>query len=321
MTITVLFGNGFDLKAGLNTEYKDFYKYYIKYQMHSEYKNASNYKAKIASDFQYWSKLEEGIGEFAHEFGEDTNAPIYYLYFYLDMVLTLSSFLQIQNNMLHYCDFNGLSHNFLHNIIYFPKYMQNIERKRANYREPHRDDNVKLNLIVFNYTETIDKILSHTDGDRLPFLLDNGHYCYIDIRLSHIHGLYNSNLVFGLCSPDQIFNKTLSRNKNILTTMIKQNANTVTQNDHESIFEESIDESDYVLIYGMSLGKTDSNRWSYILNKMISQPNLKVVIFEYGKETDLIIASTLWPRRENIRKRFYLLAIFRKTSMKISQNV
>ena len=59
--ITFLIGNGFDVNAGLNTRYQDFYEYYIK-----KHPNDMLTKA-IGKDKKNWSDLELGVGKYTEQ--------------------------------------------------------------------------------------------------------------------------------------------------------------------------------------------------------------------------------------------------------------
>lgn len=64
MNITFLIGNGFDLNLNLNTRYTDFYKYYIK----NDPKDLLS--ESIKEDYEMWSDLEVGLGEFLKDIDE-----------------------------------------------------------------------------------------------------------------------------------------------------------------------------------------------------------------------------------------------------------
>ena len=57
MNITFLIGNGFDLNLGLKTDYKSFYSYY-------KMRSKSNIAKSIDSEYELWSDLEKGLGEY-----------------------------------------------------------------------------------------------------------------------------------------------------------------------------------------------------------------------------------------------------------------
>ena len=64
MNITFLIGNGFDLNLKLETRYSDFYKYYID----NDPKDLLS--KSIKNDYEMWSDLEVGLGEFLKNIDE-----------------------------------------------------------------------------------------------------------------------------------------------------------------------------------------------------------------------------------------------------------
>ena len=64
MNVTFLIGNGFDLNLKLNTRYSDFYKYYI------ENDPKDLLSKSIKDDYEMWSDLEVGLGEFLSNIDE-----------------------------------------------------------------------------------------------------------------------------------------------------------------------------------------------------------------------------------------------------------
>lgn len=93
MNITFLIGNGFDLNLKLNTRYSDFYKYYIK----NDPKDLLS--KSIKEDYEIWSDLEVGLGEFLKDIGENQIEE------FLDSKSTLekmlSEYLTLENNLVH----------------------------------------------------------------------------------------------------------------------------------------------------------------------------------------------------------------------------
>ena len=56
--ITFFVGNGFDINAGLDKKYSDFYQYYF-----SQYPEDMLAKS-IKEDYDFWSDLEIGLGKY-----------------------------------------------------------------------------------------------------------------------------------------------------------------------------------------------------------------------------------------------------------------
>ena len=111
MNITFLVGNGFDLNLKLNTRYSYFYKYYIK----NDPKDLLS--KSIKEDYEMWSDLEVGLGEFLKDIDESQIKE------FLDSKSTLermlSEYLTSENNRVHIKDEKALSEEFKKKVLNF----------------------------------------------------------------------------------------------------------------------------------------------------------------------------------------------------------
>ncbi len=111
MNITFLIGNGFDLNLKLDTRYTDFYKYYIK----NDPKDLLS--KSIKDDYEMWSDLEVGLGEFLKNIDESQIDE------FLDSKSTLermlSEYLTLQDQRISFKDEKAIAEEFKKKILNF----------------------------------------------------------------------------------------------------------------------------------------------------------------------------------------------------------
>ena len=279
MRITFLLGNGFDLNLGLKTRYQDFYKYYL--NQPSKSLSVIAFKGQLSKNLENWSDLEIELGKYAKNFNKDNEEN------FIDLLY------DIQDNLAEYLDqqdrqfdvSNSDKEKALDDLINFEKYLTQRDRKVfSNY---NNFGNNNISVFTFNYTKTFEKIYNWNgaqitiDNRRI-----NGSSYYDRINLfEHIHGTTMNNMILGVNDPSQILSDDLKDSIKTLRSFIKteMNYNTGTLRDERCV--ESIEKSDIICIYGMSLGDTDKYWWRKIGDRMANSSTVLVI---FAKKDEII---------------------------------
>ena len=281
MNITFIIGNGFDLNLDLKTKYIDFYNYY--FAIKSEKKPIQDFKAYLNEKFKEeakWSDLEVALGEYTANIGTEDD----FVLIYDDVILRLKEYLQKQNNLFRAKD----KKKFINDLIHFENYLSDGDKKSIlEFRKSRADDpHWFINVISFNYTSIIEKILEYDNksieiGDNeynKRVMLDN---------IYHIHGTLDSYMVLGVNDSTQIKNKAFKKNNDIKDKLIKPETNKQARNNIDEKCKDIIKDSHIICLYGTSVGDTDKMWWELIVSQLRMRDDLKVVYFEYGDEPEV----------------------------------
>ena len=274
MNITFLIGNGFDLNLSLDTRYSDFYKYYIK----NDPKDLLS--KSIKEDYEMWSDLEIGLGEFLKNIDEHQIEQ------FLDSKSTLESmlseYLTLENKRIIIKDENALGAEFRNKVLNFFADFSAVDKDHYHKIMGETRGQINYSFITFNYTNVIDSFAlaaqkncklfgNHTAGGR-------GYNDAIMLPL-HIHGKLTEDLILGLDNADQILNDKLKTNPKLTNYIIKSAVNTALGEKKIEKAKEIIDKSRYVCLFGLSIGDTDSMWWSYLIEWLKRDNNNRLVLF------------------------------------------
>ena len=307
MNITFILGNGFDLNLNLHTDYKSFYNYYKNLPSVGEYADAI---AKVKMEFNDflarrkgdvltgtdsidWSDLESGLGQYVNEIpSEDEYEAVYY-----DIRNSLRDYLKIQeSNMLlfppldihsFYQDLTGLEHYLLPaDIINFLAFKQTCNTKHYYVR-----------ILTFNYTKTFEHII----GNNKSYVLPDGEKVDVS-EVRHIHRLIDQ-LILGVNDVTQVENSILKELPFVQETLIKPSHCSAYGDNNAANCIEYIDKADLIVLYGVSLGKTDKKWWQTLASKMRRDDRTRIIIFWFEK--DYPDYSNDAPRRKRAERKVF----------------
>lgn len=288
MNITFILGNGFDLNLNLHTDYKSFYNYYKNLPSVGEYADAI---AKVKMEFNDflarrkgdvltgtdsidWSDLESGLGQYVNEIpSEDEYEAVYY-----DIRNSLRDYLKIQEAHLpllppidmhsFYQDLTGLEHYLLPaDIINFLAFKQTCNSKHYYIR-----------ILTFNYTKTFEHII----GNNKSYVLPDGEKADVS-EVRHIHRLIDQ-LILGVNDVTQVDNHTLKELTFVQETLIKPSHCSTYGDNNAANCIEYIGKADLIVLYGVSLGKTDNKWWQALASKMRRDDRTRIMIFWFEKD-------------------------------------
>lgn len=258
VTITFLIGNGFDLGLGLRTRYIDFLDSYLK--VDTNVSVLATMKKKIGKDFQSWGDAELAFGKLPFStFGNDFHSVVKECL--ADFSDSLSNYLAREENRFIKPD-DKLKLAFSIRLLSYYQALGEYA-KMDELNRIKRYATLKVNIINFNYTETIDKMLVTSGAIELPELGK------VNVQISpicHVHGSLSTkhSRLFGVNTISQVEDSHLSDVSKML--LVKPTIDRMAGCHLESKAKRMIDESDTVIVFGMSMGATDRIWWDYLAN-------------------------------------------------------
>lgn len=306
MKILHILGNGFDLNLGLKTSYKDFYDYY---QSVDSTKNSINkLKTNISNFYKNWSDLELALGKYTEEFKtiDDFDEV------FEDIGEQLARYLVEEENTFNVKVINQkkFAENLVKPEIYLPVAESN---KIRNYKLNFSNNTWYVDIVTFNYTRTVDKIIKHIkESDVGNHIANTGKVILRD--LEHIHGYVDNRMVLGVNDISQLKNKAFHGNVDVLEAIVKQDCNLAYGHTIDDKFKRKIKQADFISIFGSSLGDTD-NIWWELIGQRIKEKNIPVLIFTRGEE----VISPRIGYKNNRTKRNMRNYFFKKTKLNESE--
>lgn len=140
-----------------------------------------------------------------------------------------------------------------------------------------------LNIITFNYTKSIEKILD----DKISNNHLGNYYKKIPLVLNsieHIHGYVDNRMILGVNDVLQLTNKTLHGNTETTDRYIKSNCNSTYGLGHENKCLAMVQSANLIFIYGMSYGDTDLKWWEAVGDRLIK--GALVVLYVFDKDAN-----------------------------------
>ena len=273
MNITFLIGNGFDLNLGLKTTYHNFLDYYYLKIIDDDNDNIKNFKKIIEEErtkgIDTWADAEISLGRITEKF-DDVDK---FLECFEDFCLKLSYYLENEQNKVNYeLHKEDIIKNFefiFYNLKFlidsnYQKHFPNLIKDKANLH--------KFNFINLNYTNTLDNFLK----------------MFSNINYVKIHNSLDEHIILGLADNSQIENKEFLKNRTFAELLIKKSWDDYLGNNKYEIASNYIQNSDIVILYGVSLGETDKYLWKEIHNWLISNPYKKLIIYNFGVKNNKI---------------------------------
>ena len=277
MKILYILGNGFDKAQGMKTSYPEFYQYLMK--------NTDNgsallqqLKREINDNNQLWSDMELALGEFTSHVQSASDFDS--LYF------ELSDHLQdyLRSEEERFLPTDELKNKFKEDVINPFVYLENDDKsvcKRTFKNEQLNTSTQEISVMTFNYTNTIEKLVlpmhlvENKDIDKVDYdySIDASHVLK---RIIHVHGRLGDSIIIGVDNGDQIKNSAFRVNEDIKDLLVKEQSNRVMGYTRHNQCEKLIADADLIILYGLSLGETDSRWWKRI-GKKFSMGKLVII--------------------------------------------
>ena len=278
MNITFLVGNGFDINLGLKTRYTDFYPKYMA-QKHNDVISDA-----IKDNYKRWANLELALGEMLKDISNDRITEF------------LVSKATLEEDLANYLRSEQQKINLSSTIIQdeFQKKVTNISE---DFSTKHKKEflawrksvtsQIRYQFISFNYTSTLDEIVDKAMQRKQFSTHNTNHQTFSDVvgGVLHIHGTLSEELILALDNVNQIANPELQKATELTNYIIKATINEELGEGKTQRAKQLIDDSEYVCIYGMSLGETDLMWWKYLVNWLNYRSTRRLVLYVHEDAT------------------------------------
>ena len=297
MNITFLIGNGFDLNLGLPTGYTNFIKY------HREQGLTDMISMAIHDDYQTWSNVESALGEFTANVSQENFEEFLESKCLLDE--SLSDYLTHINDTYALTLGSDGAAEFRKKILNLSQEFNEADRSTYNSSLSRVGESIQYCFISFNYTEYLDRIINAA-GKIEPFYKRNvsGKVYSDDLKAPiHVHGILSGNAILGvnddsqMLAPDDI-------KRQLSALMLKPEINTSLGERRTEHAKELIQSSRYVLVYGMSLGKTDAMWWELLAEWLKGSSGRRLVLYTRSPKVNHKSASRTIMWQNEKRKKF-----------------
>ncbi|MDT3324430.1 MAG: bacteriophage abortive infection AbiH family protein [Bacillota bacterium] len=272
--LTIIYGNGFDINLGLNTKFVDFYKWLESEQKHAKDKIYQFIKNEKSINYLNWSDLEVGLGNYTLR--GDFN-PDEFMDSHDNLLEDLNEYLLLEQEKFETPPPTYRDGILLRTLREIPlKLSATSQKKEAISIQNAYDRGLDINFISFNYTQNMEKIIYE------PRILKNGPSLYQINMPIHIHGILKESKVLGVNDSTQyahnLFDKSFEKYfvKNSLLKSISSS-----QLD-DSLY--ILNNSDIVLLFGMSLGNTDKFYWEEIFRWLHEDNERILLLHDYERE-------------------------------------
>ena len=298
MNITFFIGNGFDINLGLKTKYIDFYPEYIK-----EFPLDTLAK-EIKDEESDWSNLEWSLGQFLKEKFQDREEVFIQSKNRMDNALSRYLIKESQRKLIFDTD---AAVEFQNRIAHLDQFLSRSDAETYRNATGSIGNRIYYCFINFNYTNTLDQIIEYSSKQINPFSTHiGGGTSYHDVINPpiHIHGTTETELVLGVNDISQM-SKHETISDELALSMIKPEINDNLGNRRNEDVQRIIDESKYIIIYGMSIGSTDLKWWKSIFSWMKPDPARRLIIFHYSNDGAVASGGQTAQRQNSTRKKFF----------------
>lgn len=277
MRILYIIGNGFDIAQGLSTSYKDFEAYYKKIPTDNEY--IKRFKQDINPELNLWSDLEIALGKYTEKISD----PRIFEEVYFDVQEKLEEYLKQQEQTLQYTE--QYAARCLDNALHPERYLEPADMSLfQSYMKPEQSlGGDFIDVISFNYTSSFERILGF-DSQK-----SNMHIPQSPLGdVVHVHGRLDgvNPIIFGVDSMEQIVNKSYEHNT-IENVLIKPRANNAIRSNNPIQCEQLIQRADVIIMFGVSIGASDSTWWKMIAEEILKRHDLMLIVHKFtGKKHD-----------------------------------
>ena len=272
--VTFILGNGFDIELGLNTSYKDFYRWYLtKNDVSEDYsKMREQILRYMDGENPTWEDYELALGQLTNDFD--------------DPEMFKRCFLLAKEALVAYIK-KQYSEECLKNRDYF---------KSAAYRlievsqemapiEP-KDGHIEFNCISLNYTPLFhDGKDDFLENEQLVSRSSEWLGRYRLGEMINVHGTFD-NPILGVDNVDQIANKEFRKNQEIVNLMVKGE---IDKNIGQGWRENAVRlilKSDKIYVLGASMGDTDEFWWKTLAEWVESRNGCCELVLNCRPDTD-----------------------------------
>ena len=294
MNITFLVGNGFDIAAGLKTDYKSFYEWYCALPSDKDSPDVKSFKQSIHEYIERvhrhedlendtWADFELGLGSYTAAFTKDTGSN--YLECREDAFNQMINYMMMQQSTF---DIAALSENDIARIRtelgdFYSQLNPEDGQDIKHIFESTRSENATIKFISFNYTNVLDQVVQKISVSSINnWTYGSARLSYkVDPQVLHVHGKLDEYPILAVNDESQIENKDLLLTIGFRESMIKAEGVKAIGRNWYNTATNIINASRIICIYGMSLGATDRSWWEKIVTWLNGSDSRRLVIFQH----------------------------------------
>ena len=303
MNVTFLIGNGFDLNLGLKTKYGDFIKTYCA-ENDKDSDLIKAFKKNIHKNPDLWASAELAFGQYTTDFSGD-NAAIEFSQCYDDFRIKLADYLTNEERSF---SIDESKNKFGKALIKWSESFRAETRAQIAEASKNCVDGIYYNFITYNYTDVLDQYVQYAkvNADLGERIVHNTRYKNQIGSIIHVHGTVNKDMVMGVDNISQIKKPEIFENveAEYLDDIIKVNNNRMCEENTDVRAHNMLKGSDFLYIYGMSLGETDATWWSRICEIMKNKKNLLLIIYSYDAPEEELLRRRRVTFDNNVRRTF-----------------
>ncbi|MBM6742654.1 AbiH family protein [Enterococcus gallinarum] len=314
MNITFLLGNGFDIQCGLQTSYINFYEYILKKKYSIELTQDRNDKLvskidnmiyseiyKSKDNIDTWADLELQLGIFTKrlkEENQDTKLADKFLDDFEVLREDLNDYLkgiQIQDDIQISDDFSDILFTTMDKFFY--KVLEQEYDEIKFMLSENTNSHFNYRFISFNYTNSLEIILQNCKKTAKNNSFNSSNLQQIlNKEVINVHGVIDRFLTLGLNDETQLASDFFD--KDDLIDLLKPDSLANSREYRRRNAENTIENSDIIVIFGMSMGSTDKHWWEKIADVLLKAKNKKMIIHLYEKEPSYLSGRKVRLRRE-----------------------
>lgn len=276
MNIVYLIGNGFDKNVGLKTSYYDFYEYYKRQACAND--DIIKFKHLIGENpSELWSDLEFALGQVTTEFNDAER----FVTVVKDISDNLQKYIKEEAERLQ---ISPIATEQMRQYLSTPFdcLMPEIKRQAEAHFQGSQNQTWDINIISFNYTYTLEWILSDFVGKRIGSHHANN--AVVNLKgIHHIHGTCDTSILLGVNDISQIANESFRNDEYLLEWLVKPRTQSCLSDGVERTCKRLISEANLICIFGMSFGTTDNLWWKCIQERLAASPSSRAIIYDFAK--------------------------------------
>ena len=274
MKILYIIGNGLDIALKMKTSYQDFFTHYL--ALPTTDKDILAMKKDIESNkYETWADLEMGLGLYSSKCADKD----VFLKCLVDIKGNLKEYLKKESQKISQYRISSTA-SFINPILY----LEPEPRERYNKFCNRKSTDAHINIITFNYTNTLESLFSI---NRTPVTLSSSSPIAILHSIHHIHGTLDNMMVMGVNDSSQITNIAFNTDLDVVEDFIKPEFNDACMNNKNSICESLIMDAEVIVLYGSSLGLTDTKWWKLIGKRMGAENFPLLIYLPYDEKKNL----------------------------------
>lgn len=294
MNILYILGNGFDKAQGMKTSYPEFYQYLME-NTDSGSPLLQQLKKDIKEETLLWSDMEEAFGQFTSR----VKNPIDLENLYFELSDNLQMYLEAEENAFNPSE--NLKRKFVVDFVHPSRYMGETDKIKYNTFVKRIGVGHDISVMTLNYTDTLERLLSL--GSATDKRIDSNNYFR---QVIHVHGRLNDSIIIGVDNEEQIANEQFRKNEDVTDFLIKIKSNVAMKYTRHRTCESLISNAHLIILYGVSLGKTDARWWKLIGEQFKKRNNLCVIQYLYKPNEILSTRKQLLGRIERKQQQFVM---------------